>query len=106
MEELKIAIVDDSKDDACFLKHCLLTYFKNADITLFTNAKDVLKNQTIYQFIILDIDLGFDNGIDASRQLDHKTGFIIYVTALKKKMKEAFGYKTIGYVVTYSHHLR
>jgi len=98
-EEVKIAVVDDSAEDADLMRQCAEEAFNCAEISLFSSASEMMQAKEKFSLTLLDIDLGKEDGIEKSRNLAHMTEYIVYVTSAKERMRDAFSTKTVGYIL-------
>ncbi len=87
---LKIAICDDEQPIREYLKN-LTEKCTDSQVSLFCNGEELLKSQTEYDLVLLDISLSrnhdFDrmSGMEAAKKIREKSDtIIIFITALKE----------------------
>lgn len=83
-----IALIDDEEIYLIRMKNLMEQFFPNAVIDTFTTMDEVLAIDTKYTFAVIDVRLGDENGIDLSRNLVTRAGYIIYYSAFLKKSAE------------------
>ena len=99
MNHLKTAIVDDNREYAEKLRLMIQDAFHDPIVDIYENGDDIQKNQEIYDMLFLDIELGKEDGILLSRKIAGYTDYIVYITNQTHRVTEAFGYKTVGFLV-------
>lgn len=99
MNHLKTAIVDDNREYAEKLKLMIQDAFHDPMVDIYENGDDIQKNQETYDMLFLDIELGKEDGILLSRKIAGYTDYIVYITNQTHRVTEAFGYKTVGFLV-------
>lgn len=99
---MNIAICDDNKEVRDELANMASRYFKDKDVTidLFTGGEELLASLNVYDIVILDIELAGINGIDVAKGLrDRYDAAIIFVTAFKDYVSEAFDVEAVHYLL-------
>lgn len=103
-EIMKVAILDDNDFDRKSVKKYVEEALPDADIQTYKTVGSFLSSEERFSILFLDIDLGEDDGIKLSPALQNKCSFIIYITALKDRMQDAFGTNVIGYIIKSDNH--
>jgi DNA-binding LytR/AlgR family response regulator len=93
-----IAIIDDCENDLQRLTEIIQAAGIDSQISCFSSAEKFINNNQSYAMAVLDIDLGDTNGIRLSKEISQRVSYIVYATALREKMREAFGYKVVGFI--------
>lgn len=100
---MKIIVVDDEKIIIEALVDTIKDVMKDADITTFTNPKEMLDyvKANPFDVVFLDIEMATMNGIEAAKQLKllFPKANIIFVTGYNEYAIEAFKMKASGYVM-------
>ncbi len=100
---LQIAVCDDDEVMGEYLKQLIERRLKssgNYKISVFPSGGQLLKEGTRFDIFFLDIDLRDINGIDMARQLRQETeAVIIFVTALKEYIFDAFDVQAFQYLL-------
>ena len=99
MNHLQTAIVDDNHEYAEKLKRVIQEAFLNPGIDIYESGKDIQKTHDTYDMVFLDIELGKEDGILLSKMISDRTNYIVYITNQAHRVTEAFGYKTVGFLV-------
>ena len=103
---MRIAIVDDNKNDREMVLDFLRQYFEETNETystvVFEDAMSFLQDYSFsFDFIILDIDMPGMSGIDAAKELrkkDSKTT-LMFVTNMPQYALEGYAVEAIDYVI-------
>lgn len=99
---LQIAICDDEKSMAEYLKQLVekrLEREKDCSVMVFSSGTELLKEGKNFDIFFLDIDLKDMSGIDMARCLrKEKEAVIIFVTALKEYVFDAFDLQAFQYL--------
>ena len=99
LQKLKMAVVDDSVDDAarisCLLRKCCSEAY---EIRCFSDCNELLSGDDHFELIVLDIHLDKEDGIEMQKKLQNHTSYIVFFTAYPTKIRFAFGYKVIGFI--------
>lgn len=99
LERLKIAVVDDSVEDAAKISRLLRQCYSNAyNIICFSGCNELLSGGDHFELIVLDIHLDKEDGIEMQKRLQNHTSYIVFFTAYPTKIRFAFGYKVIGFI--------
>ena len=105
----KIAICDDEITHLDVLYECLYNYFQEAGkksaIEKYSQAEDLVadirQNPSVYQMLLLDVEMSSLNGVDAARMIrEISAGIIIcFVTSYEDYAYKAYQVDAIGYLV-------
>lgn len=102
---LKIAICDDEQPIREYLK-ILTEKCIDSQVNLFCSGEELLKSQTKYDLILLDISLNGDsdadgiNGMEAAKKIREKSDtIIIFITALKEYVFEGYDVGAFHYLL-------
>lgn len=102
---LKIAVCDDEKPIRDYLK-ILVEKCANSEVSLFENGEDLLRNQLSFDIVLLDISLNFGcakgtlNGVEVARRIrEQSDAIIIFITALKEYVFDAFDVGAFHYLL-------
>lgn len=86
---LKIAVVEDQKSDADFLKECINKYAAEkelkAEISEFSNGMEFLESENIaYDIIFMDVKMPLLNGIKTAKKLREINNFscLVFITSM------------------------
>lgn len=102
--ELLVAICDDNRDTRNAVESYLKWYFRKRrvefSIAAFKDGQELLDTKTIYDVIILDIEMCEVDGITVKNRLFDKQvrSKIIFLTDYDSYMDEAFGKNVYAYV--------
>ncbi len=97
---LNIAICDDDTNVIEDIKNKLLAYRNDYQIDTFDSGIKLLKNQTQYDLIFLDIEMPEMNGMDVAlklRKINFK-GHLVFLTSHTEFMPEAFKVKAFRFL--------
>lgn len=99
---LQIAVCDDEKSMAEYLKQLIesrLEGEKDCSVTVFSSGTELLEEGRDFDIFFLDIDLKDMSGIDMARCLrKEKEAVIVFVTALKEYVFDAFDLQAFQYL--------
>lgn len=95
----RIAVIDDCYEDALRIRTLIEHTGINCDISVFSCVEEFVSVEECFDLLFLDIDLGEKDGILESRKLKTKTRWIVYITSLKERMKDAFAFNVVGYLL-------
>ena len=102
---LKIAICDDEQPIREYLK-ILTEKCTVSQVSLFCSGEELLKSQTEYDLVLLDISLNGDsdaegiNGMEAAKKIREKSDTtIIFITALKEYVFEGYDVGAFHYLL-------
>ena len=97
MIRITCALIDDDVHDRSVLEECASIVFGHADcydsVNAFYNAG------RSYELVLLDINLGSEDGIGDVRKVAEKTEIIVFVTNLPGRVWEAFAPKVAGFLL-------
>lgn len=100
---LQIAVCDDDRTMGEYLKQLIegrLTEEKDCRVVLFTSGERLLNEDKYFDIYFLDIDLKDMSGLDMARTLRCKTdAVLVFVTALKEYVFDAFDVKAFQYLL-------
>lgn len=100
---LRIAVCDDEKSMGEYLKQLIerrLSGKKDCQVEIFSSGKKLLEEGKDFDIFFLDIDLEDMNGIDMARRLRQKSeAVIVFVTALKEYVFDAFDVQAFQYLL-------
>lgn len=104
---MKIAILDDSKEDLRQIKSVISSYYESlntsADIRLYSSAESFFAKYSpgFYDLIIMDIYMGTMTGMDAARKLrDAKdTAALIFITSSDAYAVESYDVQASYYLM-------
>ena len=100
---LQIAICDDEKSMGEYLKQLIenrLADDKEYRVKVFSSGAELLKNGKDFDIFFLDIHLKDMSGIDMARSLRQESeAVIVFVTALKEYVFDAFEVQAFDYLV-------
>lgn len=105
MDSYSIAIVDDEKFYLTEIEKIVRQYFNDKlcqiSITSFDNITDFKKSEDVYDFIVLDINIKQDSGLELKKELEFENNDaqIIFVTNYEEYMIESFGSNVLGFVL-------
>lgn len=99
---LQIAVCDDEKSMAEYLKQLIVSRLegeKDCSVTVFSSGTELLEKGKDFDIFFLDIDLRDMSGIDMARCLrKEKEAVIVFVTALKEYVFDAFDLQAFQYL--------
>lgn len=98
-ERMRIAVVDDNPTDRERLVKCLSALETMMEVRTFESGSDFLRENGLYDLVVLDIDLKDEDGISISSLVSEKASALVYFTFSSARMQEAFAYKTVGYLL-------
>lgn len=100
---LQIAVCDDDRSMGEYLKQLIiyrLSKESNYKISVFSSGKELLDAGVNFDIFFLDIELKDINGIDMARRLRQESGaVIVFVTALKEYVFDAFDVQAFQYLL-------
>lgn len=98
----QIAVCDDEKSMAEYLKQLIVSRLegeKDCSVTVFSSGTELLEKGKDFDIFFLDIDLKDMSGIDMARCLrKEKEAVIVFVTALKEYVFDAFDLQAFQYL--------
>ncbi len=96
---LKIAIVDDVKEDLAREKDAVLETLKEMDITCFSSLQDYLDTEGYYDLVLMDIRVGDAISNEYIRIIQRRAKYVLYVTEIEDMMDTSFHANVVGYHV-------
>lgn len=95
----RIAVCDDSKR----VQEQIAEWIKEeyvCEVNVFSTGEELLEKKEDYHIIFLDISLGKLNGIETARKIrEYSKGLIIFVTACREYVFEAFDVEAFHYLL-------
>ncbi len=102
---IKIAVVDDEKSERLKIRECL-RFMETADVKFdvseFGSAEEFLiKYEPVYDIVLMDIQLGQTNGLEAAKALrkTDKTVIIIFVTNMAQLAVRGYEVDALDFIV-------
>jgi DNA-binding LytR/AlgR family response regulator len=95
---MHIGVIDDNSLDRNRIQMLLTKAFDGISVSMFSCVKDAVKSTEHFDLVMLDIDLGNEDGIKAVSQLDAFTSCVVYITALENRVRDAYGWHVAGYL--------
>ena len=98
---IRIAIVDDEKVIKEQIKKLIEKKQTDCEIDTYGTGEDLLKDDSVYDIIFLDIQMDGMNGIDTARALRQKTEdtVLIFITGVKEYVFDAFDVAAFHYLI-------
>lgn len=98
---MKIAILDDEIYSCKRIKDLIVknSIINSFDIDIYINPIEFIKHKDKYDLLFLDIDIPDLDGITLARQIEKDNVVIVFITAHKRMMIEAFGINVAGFIV-------
>ena len=98
---IRIAIVDDEKVIREQIKKLVEKKQIDCEIDTYGTGEDLLKADSVYDIIFLDIQMDGMNGIDTARALRQKADntVLIFITSVKEYVFDAFDVATFHYLI-------
>ncbi len=103
---MKIAICDDSEEIRLEIAELIKEQRPEAEVTQFSSGEGILCSPEKYDIVFLDIAMGGISGLEAARRLRErqekngdKKSIIIFITAFKEHMSEAFDVNAFHYLI-------
>lgn len=98
---IRIAIVDDEKVIREQIKKLVEKKQNDCEIDTYGTGEDLLKADSVYDIIFLDIQMDGMNGIDTARVLRQKADntVLIFITGVKEYVFDAFDVATFHYLI-------
>lgn len=98
---MKIAVCDDEKEIRQILCEKIRNLNQTAELAVFESGEELLSSGYTADILFLDIQMEGKNGIETAKSLrrQNKTTVIIFVTALKEHVFEAFDVGAFHYLV-------
>ncbi len=101
---MRIAICDDEKTACALLKRTIASHMESirecCEIACFSSAAELLQTPCAFDIFFLDIQMPKQDGLMLAKKLreDENRGAIIFVTALKERVYEAFEVEAFDYI--------
>ena len=98
---IRIAIVDDEKVIREHIKKLIEKKQTDCEIDTYGTGEDLLKADSVYDIIFLDIQMNGMNGIDTARALRQKADntVLIFITGVKEYVFDAFDVAAFHYLI-------
>ena len=102
---MKIAICDDEEKTREYIMSLIKKQFPNAKISCFTAAEEMIAGRGFFDICFLDIEMGSVSGIELAKRIRKEQGnsgkrsIIIFVTAFREYMEDAFDVNAFHYLV-------
>ncbi|MGN0476859.1 MAG: LytR/AlgR family response regulator transcription factor [Ruminococcus sp.] len=98
---IRIAIVDDEKVIREQIKKLVEKKQNDCEIDTYGTGEDLLKADSVYDIIFLDIQMNGMNGIDTARALRQKADntVLIFITGVKEYVFDAFDVAAFHYLI-------
>ena len=98
---IRIAIVDDEKVIREHIKKLIEKKQTDCEIDTYGTGEDLLKADSVYDIIFLDIQMDGMNGIDTARALRQKADntVLIFITGVKEYVFDAFDVAAFHYLI-------
>jgi len=103
--DIKIAICDDEKVICDNILHLIKSLCTSCCIDIYNSSTALLTTDTHYDIYFLDVQMPDVNGIETAKQIrkneihSQNESVIIFITAFKKYMEEAFDVKAFHYLI-------
>lgn len=104
MQEIKIAICDDSQVELEIIKKkCIIILAKHKipyDIKTFKTGKLLLESENKFDLILLDVEMCEINGIDVKNKIEDNSDNtkIIFISNYQDRVLDAFGKNVFAYI--------
>lgn len=105
-QPMKIAICDDSGETRLEISRLVKKQQERAEIDFFVSGEELLSADTEYDIIFLDIAMKKLSGIETAKRLREssekrggKKSIIVFITAFKDYMNEAFDVNAFHYLI-------
>lgn len=105
MEAIKIAVIEDQKENALQLQKYLNAYFSTTgleiEISYFCKAEDFLKCGHKFDVVFMDIELPGIDGLTASKKLRERDDkvIIVFITNMAQLAIRGYEVKALDYIV-------
>ncbi len=102
---IRIAIVDDEKEQIQLILEIVTEFFKNKKIQIyadtFTSGEELLSASVSYDLIFLDIKMGGINGIETAQQLrvKNKKASLFYITSYENYIKRSMTIHPFAFIM-------
>lgn len=101
MKSLNIGICDDEKEICLQIKKLILAMAPESQVKCFCSGKQLLTERQHFDILFLDIHISDTNGMEIARSLRERKEdtILIFVTALKEYVFEAFDVSAFHYLL-------
>ena len=98
---MRIGICDDEKNIRELISNKIKKEYPNSEIVFFKSGEELLLESKDIDILLLDIQMPGRNGIEIARELrkKNKKTILIFVTAMKDYVFEAFDVNAFNYIV-------
>ncbi len=97
---LQIAVCDDEKRMRDYLEGLILSENKECQVTKFASGAQLLLEKSNFDILLLDIGMDELNGIETAKRVRKSSdATIIFITALKEYVFEAFDVEAFHYIL-------
>lgn len=98
---MNIGICDDEKEICLQIKKLILTTAPDSQVVCYSSGKQFLSERQHFDILFLDIQMGDTNGMEIARTLKERREdtVLIFVTALKEYVFEAFDVSAFHYLL-------
>ena len=102
---MKIAICDDEEKTREYIMSHIKKQYPNAKICCFSTAEELIAGRNFFDICFLDIEMGSVSGIELAKRIRKEQGnsgkrsIIIFVTAFREYMEDAFDVNAFHYLV-------
>lgn len=97
-DEFHIAVVDDNVQYGKYICGLIESISDVYCADGFSDSACVMDCGLHYDLMILDVEIGKENGIEQAERLSLQTDYIVYLTSHSECVMDAFGYKTVGFL--------
>lgn len=95
---MQVGIIDDERADRVRITQIVKNALKDCTVSVYETAEEVIRNDIDFDLLLVDINLGKENGIDAVEMLETRALCIVYMTAVESMVRHAYGYHVAGYL--------
>ncbi len=92
-------IIDNEKEDRLRFSSILKRINSKFEVMEYQNINSFIVSQRKCDFLLLDIELDEEDGIQQLPSCVNHTKYIIYISYLKERMQEAFSKNVIGFIL-------
>lgn len=98
---MNIGICDDEKEICLQIKKLILATAPDSQVVCYSSGKQFLAERQHFDILFLDIQMGDTNGMEIARTLRERREdtILIFVTALKEYVFEAFDVSAFHYLL-------
>ena len=76
-QKTRLAVVDDHREYGEYFGSIVKQCFSNAIVDLYLDGNTLVENKKTYDIVFLDIELGNQDGISLSKQIQNQTEYIV-----------------------------